>query len=174
MTSAKLRLPSLAEPNTRDPTIRGNQLVRLAFDHTEIVGSPGSRPAWRCSSAVSPRSPDGAILRRFSASETGCRRHRRPGPSTHPQASISRTRWPLPRPPMAGLHDIAPTVAKRWVTRAVLAPIRAAALAALRSRMAAADDDDVEAVCCRNHARQVLSWSWKTRKQEVWGDLCFT
>src|SRR5665647_1727796 len=45
-------------------------------------------------------------------------------------ASISRTRWPLPRPPMAGLQDIAPTVANRWVTSAVRAPIRAAALAA--------------------------------------------
>src|SRR5690349_15980001 len=31
---------------------------------------------------------------------------------------------------MAGLQDIAPMVAKRWVTKAVLAPIRAAALAA--------------------------------------------
>jgi len=28
------------------------------------------------------------------------------------------------------LQDIAPTVAKRWVTKAVFAPIRAAALAA--------------------------------------------
>src|SRR5260221_8978401 len=33
-------------------------------------------------------------------------------------------------PPMAGLHDIAPTVAKRCVNRAVLAPMRAAAAAA--------------------------------------------
>src|SRR5262245_10789141 len=46
------------------------------------------------------------------------------------KASISRTRWPLPRPPTAGLHDIAPMVAKRWVTSAALAPIRAAAAAA--------------------------------------------
>src|SRR5215475_13621506 len=45
-------------------------------------------------------------------------------------ASISRTRWPLPRPPIAGLHDIAPMVAKRWVTSATLAPMRAAAAAA--------------------------------------------
>src|SRR3981189_3607909 len=45
-------------------------------------------------------------------------------------ASISRTRWPLPRPPMAGLQDIAPMVANRWVTSAVFAPMRAAALAA--------------------------------------------
>ena len=45
-------------------------------------------------------------------------------------ASISRTRWPLPSPPIDGLHDIAPTVAKRWVMSAVDAPIRAAAAAA--------------------------------------------
>src|SRR5262249_50139168 len=45
-------------------------------------------------------------------------------------ASSSRTRWPLPRPPIAGLQDIAPTVAKRWVTSATLAPMRAAAAAA--------------------------------------------
>src|SRR6516165_10560535 len=45
-------------------------------------------------------------------------------------ASISRTRWPLPRPPIAGLHDISPMVAKRWVTSEVAAPQRAAAVAA--------------------------------------------
>src|SRR5438552_4796695 len=45
-------------------------------------------------------------------------------------ASISRTRCPFPRPPIAGLQDIAPIVAKRWVTRAALAPMRAAAAAA--------------------------------------------
>src|SRR4051794_41471635 len=46
------------------------------------------------------------------------------------RASTSRTRWPLPRPPIAGLQDIAPTVEKRCVTRAVAAPIRAEAEAA--------------------------------------------
>ena len=45
-------------------------------------------------------------------------------------ASISRTRWPLASPPMAGLHDISPTVAGSWVSRAVRAPARAAAAAA--------------------------------------------
>src|SRR5215468_1614750 len=57
-----------------------------------------------------------------------------PSSATHPMspssASISRTKWPLPRPPIAGLHDMAPTVAKRWVTSAVAAPMRAAAAAA--------------------------------------------
>src|SRR5256885_12029279 len=46
------------------------------------------------------------------------------------KASTSRTRWPLPRPPMAGLQDIAPMVSNRWVTSAVFAPMRAAAAAA--------------------------------------------
>src|SRR6476660_2822544 len=49
---------------------------------------------------------------------------------TPSSASISRTRWPLPSPPIAGLQDISPIVAKRWVTRAVAAPMRAAAVAA--------------------------------------------
>jgi hypothetical protein len=36
----------------------------------------------------------------------------------------------LPRPPNAGLQDISPSVSMRWVTRAVRAPMRAAAAAA--------------------------------------------
>src|SRR5947209_16675182 len=45
-------------------------------------------------------------------------------------ASISRTRWPFPNPPIAGLQDMAPMVANRCVISAVCAPIRAAAAAA--------------------------------------------
>ena len=45
-------------------------------------------------------------------------------------ASISRTRWPLPIPPIAGLQDIAPIVAALLVSSSVRAPIRAAAAAA--------------------------------------------
>src|SRR5688572_15577915 len=45
-------------------------------------------------------------------------------------ASISRTRWPLANPPMAGLHDIWPIVSTLWVTSNVRAPTRAAAAAA--------------------------------------------
>src|SRR5829696_6941364 len=51
-------------------------------------------------------------------------------PMTPSNASISRTRWPLPRPPMAGLHDISPIVSTRWVSSRVRAPSRAAAAAA--------------------------------------------
>src|SRR5277367_2452781 len=51
-------------------------------------------------------------------------------PMTPSSASISRTRWPLARPPIAGLHDISPIVSRRWVTSPVRAPSRAAAAAA--------------------------------------------
>src|SRR5450631_758293 len=51
-------------------------------------------------------------------------------PISPSSASTSRTRWPLPRPPIAGLQDMAPMVTKRWVTSAVLAPMRAEAAAA--------------------------------------------
>src|SRR3954470_7805317 len=45
-------------------------------------------------------------------------------------ASISRTRWPLPKPPIAGLQDISPMVSRRCVSSRVRAPSRAAAAAA--------------------------------------------
>jgi hypothetical protein len=44
-----------------------------------------------------------------------------------PSASISRVRWPLPIPPIAGLQLICPSVSARWVTSSVRAPARAAA-----------------------------------------------
>src|ERR1700683_627923 len=46
------------------------------------------------------------------------------------KASISHTKCPLPRPPIDGLHDMAPMLANRCVTSAVRAPKRAAAAAA--------------------------------------------
>ena len=46
------------------------------------------------------------------------------------RASISRTRWPRPRPPIAGLHDITPIVARWCVSSRVRAPMRALAAAA--------------------------------------------
>ncbi|PRD37165.1 UNVERIFIED_CONTAM: hypothetical protein NCL1_06697 [Trichonephila clavipes] len=51
-------------------------------------------------------------------------------PITPSIASISRTIWPLPKPPIAGLQDIVPMSAIRNVTKAVRAPMRAAAAAA--------------------------------------------
>ena len=65
-----------------------------------------------------------------SACGTGCRRGRSHVPMTPSSASISRTRCPLPSPPIAGLHDISPIVARLWVSSTVRAPNRAEAAAA--------------------------------------------
>src|ERR1700720_3748521 len=48
-------------------------------------------------------------------------------PISPPIASISRTRWPLPIPPIAGLHDIWPIWSRLSVSIRVGTPIRAAA-----------------------------------------------
>src|SRR5262249_5608333 len=47
-----------------------------------------------------------------------------------PRASISLTRWPLPMPPIEGLHDIWPSVSTACVSSSVRAPERADASAA--------------------------------------------
>src|SRR6187401_2794504 len=51
-------------------------------------------------------------------------------PISPPKASISRTKWPLAVPPMAGLQGISATVSGDSVTRPTRQPIRAAAQAA--------------------------------------------
>ena len=51
-------------------------------------------------------------------------------PINPPNASTSRTKWPFPRPPIAGLHDISPILLILWVIRVVFAPDRADILAA--------------------------------------------
>ena len=51
-------------------------------------------------------------------------------PITPSKASISRTRWPFPSPPIAGLQDISPIVSILCVKSAVLTPILADAAAA--------------------------------------------
>ena len=51
-------------------------------------------------------------------------------PISPPRASSSRTRWPLPVPPMAGLQGMLPTESKLMVKTAVSQPSLAAARAA--------------------------------------------
>ena len=55
-------------------------------------------------------------------------------PMRPPSASISRTRWPLAVPPIAGLQGICPTVSSESVTSATWQPRRAAAQAASTAR----------------------------------------
>src|ERR1039457_518732 len=51
-------------------------------------------------------------------------------PMMPPRAATSRTRWPLATPPTAGLQLICAIRSRFMVMRAVLRPIRAAAIAA--------------------------------------------
>src|SRR5581483_99331 len=51
-------------------------------------------------------------------------------PIAPPSASISRTMWPFPKPPIAGLQDIWPIVSRFCVSMRVWQPNRAAAKAA--------------------------------------------
>ena len=66
-------------------------------------------------------------------------------PITPSSASISRTRWPLPIPPIAGLQDISPIVAARCVSSAVARAAARGRSRGLAAGVAAADHDDVEA-----------------------------
>src|SRR5690349_369289 len=47
-----------------------------------------------------------------------------------PNASTSFTKWPLPMPPIEGLHDICPSVSRFWESSSVFLPVRAEASAA--------------------------------------------
>src|SRR5215469_324445 len=76
-------------------------------------------------------------------------------PISPSRASISRTRWPLPSPPMAGLHDISPMVSRRWVSSRVRAPARAEAAALAHPEWPppitiTSQEDDTDMVSTRN------------------------
>ena len=64
-------------------------------------------------------------------------------PMTPSSASISRTRWPLPSPPIAGLHDISPIVARRMRQQRRARPDPRRRRRRLAAGMPAADHDDV-------------------------------
>ena len=59
-------------------------------------------------------------------------------------ASISRTRWPLPSPPMAGLQDISPMVCKAMRHQRRCGAETRRRAGRLAARMAAPDHDDIE------------------------------
>ena len=85
-------------------------------------------------------------------------------------ASISRTRWPLPTPPIDGLQDISPIVSSRCVTSSVRAPARQAAAAASQpawpppTMMTSASRDDGEVVRLRELTRR---WAKQRRATDI-------
>src|ERR1700722_6618116 len=95
----------------------------VSASNSAIARRYSLRSAW----ARGPRTA-GPLLRLSKRNWMAARSIARP--ITPSSASISRTRWPLASPPIAGLHDISPIVSRRWVTSAVRAPSRAAAAAA--------------------------------------------
>ena len=111
-----------SDPRRPPPRIVSPGLLRLSSRlhglAVELAVGLGARPAHR------------RTLAAVEHAELDAARHRRRGPSARRAASISRTRWPLPSPPMAGLQDISPIVAILWVSSRVRAPTRAAAAAA--------------------------------------------
>ena len=61
-----------------------------------------------------------------------------------PSASTSLTRWPLPMPPIDGLHDIWPSVSMLCVSSSVARAHPRRGERRLGAGMAAADDDHIE------------------------------
>src|SRR5215813_8099373 len=127
--------PNSRPSPSRSPATRPSRMMRSSASASITVRLSVARIAACIAAAYSLRSAwargprTAGPLRRLST-----RNWMPPQSATRPmspsRASISRTRCPLPRPPIAGLHDMAPTVETLWVTSAVAAPMRAAAAAA--------------------------------------------
>src|SRR3984957_53592 len=83
------------------------------------------------------------------------------------RASISRTRLPLPTPPMAGLQDISPSVSRRWVRSRVRAPARAEAAAASAPAWPPPIPMTSEPVMCRSNTRIVRRGQYSLSYAEI-------
>ena len=132
-TAPAPNVAAIGQPNAGDAPVRRSADRRprpRSRSDSRSRGSPAASRRHRACGRPGRAGPRTAgPLRRLST-----RNWMPPASATRPirpsSASISRTRWPLPSPPIAGLQDIAPMVANRCVTSAVRAPMRAAAAAA--------------------------------------------
>ena len=70
-----------------------------------------------------------------------------------PSASISLTRWPLPMPPIEGLHDICPSVSMLWVRSKRAAAQPGAGERGLGAGVAATDNNYIKYI---NHLHNLL------------------
>ncbi len=117
--------PAVLPPSRIRSSTAQASIPRLSCSasRSRIAARYSARSAW----ARGPRTA-GPLLRLSTRNWMPARSIARPMMPS--RASISRTRWPRPRPPIAGLHDIAPMVSSLWVSSSVRAPIRALAAAA--------------------------------------------
>ena len=129
------------------PPGRGSGLRPRRPAKVQVRAARPAAPAWprgRAPRSIWARGPRtaGPLLRLSSGS--GCRRASAARPIRPSRASISRTRWPLPRPPIAGLQDISPMrVEPVGQQQGARADARRGG-GGFAAGVAAADDDDVE------------------------------
>ena len=123
--SSRVSTPRIRPPSTINRAASPARMVRFSVAPSSacITRRYWARSIW----ARGPRTA-GPLARFRSRNWMVARSASRP--MTPSSASISRTRWPLPRPPMAGLQDITPIDWGSWVSSAVRAPMRAEAAAA--------------------------------------------
>src|SRR6185312_10846571 len=149
------RSPICTTPRKKVPVVRTAAAQRIRVPSAAITAerrpsSPISRSSTDAARRVKPSvsSSKHRTARRYNARSACARGPRTAGPllrlsslkwipalsAARPispsSASISRTRWPLPIPPIEGLQDISPIVSRRWVNSSVRAPMRAATAAA--------------------------------------------
>ena len=103
-----------------------------------------------------------------SAAGTGCRQASAARPISPPRASSSRTRWPLPVPPMAGLQGMLPTASRLMVKHRRLAAQPGRGQGRLDAGVARADDGHVVAAGVKlSH----VALSFSSVMTATWGRL---
>ena len=122
------------------------QLLDQPLLHVKAAAASRPPPSWQGDSAACPPGrafPGPPALCSGSARGTGCPVRSMIFAISPPRASISFTRWPLARPPMAGLQDMSAMLSRFMVSMSVEQPMRAEAKGSLAAGMAGADHDDV-------------------------------
>ena len=148
-TTAPARSDAAVAPARRPVATSASttQVDDLALDHPQVrlrAKRRLHRRAVERAVGLGARTLRRRALAAVQQAELDAGARRPPGPSAPSSASISRTRWPLPSPPIAGLHDISPSRSKRWVTSSRRARPCRAPPARPRAGVAAADDDHVD------------------------------
>ena len=117
----------LARPDgsVRTPTTSPSRTSRFSCSRTTRVMTRLYRSRSACARGPQTAGPLPVLSIRYCTPASSIAR-----PICPPSASISRTRWPFARPPIAGLHDMRPTLSQSSVIIAVARPLRAAASAA--------------------------------------------
>ena len=130
---------------------------RLALDHLQAAAAPRptlDRAPKQLAVGLDARAAHRRALARVEHPIVDRRLHRRATPIRPSKASTSRTRWPLPSPPIAGLQDIAPICAAIEADQRHLRAEPRGRRRGLDAGMAAANNDDIEIA----HGGALVRW----------------